>query len=321
MSRGFSSTILENVLVLQISDKSTSMKQSLVRELFTGPIDIVGDLHGEMDALRSLMDRLEYDDKGFHPSGRRLVFVGDLTDRGPDSLAVVDFVQRLIQFDRAQCVLGNHDLNLLLGHRKYDNGWFYGEEFHDRDCNLVIQRLADEKDRERILAFLRTLPIALTRPDLRVVHACWDAAAIEKVGNATDASVLHNQLAEQIEESVVCNNLDEVERELAHQNQNPVKLLTSGPEVRAEQPFEASGKFRYLERQEWWTNYSDDTPCVFGHYSMDASVSRQLSSAICVDFGAYKRRQSALPYKLAALRVPEWQILCDDGTQIDISSP
>jgi hypothetical protein len=59
--------------------------QSLVQPLFDGPVDIIGDVHGEIDALRSLMRHLGYKDDGFHPENRRLVFVGDLTDRGPTS--------------------------------------------------------------------------------------------------------------------------------------------------------------------------------------------------------------------------------------------
>ena len=46
------------------------------------PLDIVGDVHGEFAAFQSLLHRLGYRDDGFHPRGRRLVFVGDLCDRG-----------------------------------------------------------------------------------------------------------------------------------------------------------------------------------------------------------------------------------------------
>jgi Calcineurin-like phosphoesterase len=99
------------------------MHSSLVQSLFDGPFDIVGDVHGEIDPLRSLMRHLGYDEDGNHPDGRRLVFVGDLTDRGPDSPAVVNFVPQLIESSRAQCVLGNRDLKVLLGDKKHDNGW------------------------------------------------------------------------------------------------------------------------------------------------------------------------------------------------------
>ena len=73
----------------------TNQMPSLIQPLFDGPLDIIGDVHGEIDPLRSLLRHLGYDDGGLHPDGRRLVFVGDLTDRGPDSPAVVNLIQRL----------------------------------------------------------------------------------------------------------------------------------------------------------------------------------------------------------------------------------
>jgi hypothetical protein len=46
----------------------------------------------------------------------------------PSPLAhVVALVASLVQSGRAQCLLGNHDLNILLGAKKHDNWWFYGE--------------------------------------------------------------------------------------------------------------------------------------------------------------------------------------------------
>ncbi|WP_231867716.1 metallophosphoesterase [Snodgrassella sp. CFCC 13594] len=45
-------------------------------------LDIVGDVHGEWSALTHLLHHLGYDDLGRHPQGRKLVFVGDLCDRG-----------------------------------------------------------------------------------------------------------------------------------------------------------------------------------------------------------------------------------------------
>ena len=57
------------------------MFTSLVKPLFDGPIDIIGDVHGEIGALHSLLTHLGYDSEGDHPQGRRLVFVGDLTDQ------------------------------------------------------------------------------------------------------------------------------------------------------------------------------------------------------------------------------------------------
>ena len=44
--------------------------------------------------------------------------MGDLVSRGPDSVGVVELVNGLIELERAQGILGNHELNILLNHRK-----------------------------------------------------------------------------------------------------------------------------------------------------------------------------------------------------------
>jgi hypothetical protein len=73
----------------------------LVRKLPEGPLDLVGDVHGEIDALQSLLHCLGYDEGGHHSRGRRLVFLGDLVDRGPDSPEVFRLVAQLVEESRA----------------------------------------------------------------------------------------------------------------------------------------------------------------------------------------------------------------------------
>ena len=58
------------------------MNHSLIQPLFDGPLDIVGDVHGEIGPLQALFARLGYDERGLHTT-RRLVFVGDLTRPRP----------------------------------------------------------------------------------------------------------------------------------------------------------------------------------------------------------------------------------------------
>lgn len=73
--------------------------------------DIIGDIHGCYRELLLLFDLLGYEeDDGvyIHPEQRRLVFVGDLTDRGPQSLRVVQLVTRLVRQQEALYVPGNH---------------------------------------------------------------------------------------------------------------------------------------------------------------------------------------------------------------------
>ncbi|WP_078550684.1 bis(5'-nucleosyl)-tetraphosphatase PrpE [Litchfieldia alkalitelluris] len=74
-------------------------------------IDIIGDIHGCYQEFISLTKKLDYSwDSGLprHPDGRLLGFVGDLTDRGPDSISVINIVYDLVKNNLAYYVPGNH---------------------------------------------------------------------------------------------------------------------------------------------------------------------------------------------------------------------
>ncbi len=317
--------------------------ETLVRPLFDGPLDVVGDVHGEIDALTALLSRLGYAGDGSHPEGRRLVFVGDLVDRGPDSPAVAERIRRLVENQRAQCVLGNHELNILIGSKKPDNIWFFHHELSaGHPAANRPQVWADEPTRAMMLRFFSGLPLALERPDLRVVHACWDEAMIETARQATDADKLHRDYRRKIEDEIERRGLsDPSAAKLARQNENPVKLLTSGPEEKAPEPFEAMGKLRHERRTAWWHQYQGPL-CVFGHYwritlpwevdterlftdvPLNATLGR--GDAMCVDYSVGKRfMERAIPgfngvfqTRLAALRFPERVLFFDDGEQMPL---
>src|SRR5690625_6978222 len=58
--------------------------------------DVIGDIHGCFDELQQLISELGYsqiNNKLVHPDHRTLVFLGDLTDRGPASIDVINFVR------------------------------------------------------------------------------------------------------------------------------------------------------------------------------------------------------------------------------------
>lgn len=81
-----------------------------------GPFDIIGDVHGCLDELKTLLARLGWtidDENIVPPLGRKAIFVGDLVDRGPDTPGVLALVGRMIAAGQALCVRGNHDDKLL----------------------------------------------------------------------------------------------------------------------------------------------------------------------------------------------------------------
>ena len=96
----------------------------------TGPFDIIGDVHGCFSELEELLLQLRYTinrveanqtNFGFEviaPANRRVIFIGDLVDRGPDSPGVLRLVMSMLNLGVAYCVPGNHDLKL----QKFLNG-------------------------------------------------------------------------------------------------------------------------------------------------------------------------------------------------------
>lgn len=82
----------------------------------TGLFDIIGDVHGCLAELQTLLGTLGYsvtwngtDVAVAAPVGRRAIFVGDLVDRGPRSPDVLRLVKSMVDDGSALCVVGNHD--------------------------------------------------------------------------------------------------------------------------------------------------------------------------------------------------------------------
>ena len=265
----------------------------LIGALFEGPIDIVGDIHGEIDALLDLLQYLGYSMTGEHPDRRRLIFIGDLTDRGPDSPAVATFVADLVTRGLAQCVLGNHELNLLRQARKEGNGWHFEDNHDHRDGKFMTARRLASEQRPALQSFLESLPLALERSDLRLVHAAWDARSIAAIRSSELTALkvydLHEKATEEraketgltdragAEHSAYSAKLKDLNfsmpllpnvaaLEELQQLNNPVRIITSGIERAAQKPFFASGKWRMADRIPWWDEYDDAIPVIIGHY-------------------------------------------------------
>lgn len=264
----------------------------LVGKLFDGPVDIVGDVHGEIAALDSLLTQLGYDEHGEHPQGRRLVFVGDLVDSGPDSPAVLRRVRIMVNRGNAQCVLGNHELNLIRDEQRPGNAWWTAP---DKDTRYPMARIS-AAEKETFRDWLETLPLVLERDDLRIVHACWNTDAIEKLRalNGPDyrvADLYDTYQREFYEEMAELRFMNQVKKEWARfaprlddpdwdaqfmpfkaeldrrsQMDNPISVVISGEQEVTDLPFFVGGKWRMCDRTKWWDGYDDDAVVVFGHY-------------------------------------------------------
>lgn len=87
----------------------------------SGPFDLIGDVHGCFDELQELLETLGYRVSGSAaggfavtaPAGRRVVFLGDLVDRGPDIAASLRLALDMVEGGTALLVPGNHEEKLV----------------------------------------------------------------------------------------------------------------------------------------------------------------------------------------------------------------
>lgn len=118
------------------------------------PTYAIGDLQGCQKSLLNLLDIFDFDVKA-----DRLLFVGDLVNRGPDSLGVLRFIKNL--GDAAISVLGNHDLHLLA----------LAEGFGRIHKGDTLEAILAAPDRDELLHWLRHQKLAWREDTFLMVHA------------------------------------------------------------------------------------------------------------------------------------------------------
>lgn len=273
--------------------------------------DIIPDIHGQWGKLTAMLESLGYQKRGGwrHPEGRRVVFLGDLIDRGPENAMVIRCVRDMIEADRAACVMGNHELNAVHFHREspatgkpvrrhsdkniHQHGTFLAE------FPLGAAHTADAID------WMASLPLWLDVGPFRAVHACWHAPSVAALPSGT----------------LPMENLI-----LAGHKDNPlyaaVDTLAKGPEIPLPEGFSISdkqGSVRRKVRLAWWEDAPADwrqasisvpgdqplpdgvpditpghrydtaePPVFFGHYWLTGTPTAQATNALCLDYSAGK---------------------------------
>lgn len=114
----------------------------------------IGDIQGCFKSLRLLLDRIS-----FTPPADALWLVGDLVNRGPDSVSVLRFIRNL--GTSARVVLGNHDLFLLA----------VAEGVVALRPKDTIHDVLEAEDRDELLHWLRRQPLHHREHSFFMVHA------------------------------------------------------------------------------------------------------------------------------------------------------
>lgn len=288
-------------------------------------IDIIPDIHGDIDRLIRMLSHLGYGDEGsswVHPEGRLAAFLGDFIDGGENNAAVITLVKGMVANGHAIAIMGNHELNALLFHERGENSEGNGDGFmraHNAENVRQHQSFLSEfpigapRTRE-VLDWFMTLPLFLDLPAIRLVHAYWDNAHIETIRSRTiDARLKRHDLQELAFEKdasdfafAIMSTLKGPETELPHGHSFT----------------DVHGRVRTAVRLKWWQAGihtwrnsalsvpspaelpdaavsentvirfygADDKPVFFGHYKMLGQPTLCADNALCLD---YPNRPSA----------------------------
>lgn len=210
--------------------------------------DIVGDVHGHADRLRSLLALMGYTERQgvwSHPT-RTAVFVGDLIDRGPGQLETVRLVRAMVEAASAQIVLGNHEFNAVAYATVDPVRGDYCRPHSEKNESQHEAFLSDvdfgSPLHRSIIDWFMTIPMWLDLGGLRVVHACWSPKHIAHLDKVSGPA---NTLTEHIVIDAT------TEGTLTYK---AIEVVLKGPEVDLDGVWylDKDGHRRHHARLRWW---------------------------------------------------------------------
>ena len=280
--------------------------------------DVIGDIHGQYDKLEALLRRLGYVEQArgwVPPQGRQAIFLGDLIDRGPGQVKVVNTVRSMIDQGHARSVMGNHEFNAI-GYATASR--VKASEFlrshsakNQKQHREFLQQVGQGSVlHQELVAWFKTLPPMLDLGGIRVVHAWWYQPYVDLVGSqllaggAMEDDFLHRAYHKGSPESLAMEGLTkglEIDLPAGH------SFLDHG------------GVERHEVRTKWWLtqprSYRDialvnaeqhatipdhplpasflpapvqGAPVFIGHYWMEGDFKLQSPKVACVDYSAAK---------------------------------
>lgn len=294
--------------------------------------DIIGDIHGQADALQALLKKLGYYDWGgewrYPGGGRQAIFVGDYIDRNPNARQVLDIVSRMTESGEALAVMGNHEFNAVAYHTsdpEHSDEYLRPHSEKNREQHHVFLKEVENSEtaHDAAIAWFRTLPMWLDLGELRVVHASWVARCRAVVERVADPDV---HLSDALLVKASRKGSEEFEA---------VECLLKGLEVRMPEGVgyrDSYGRLRTRARVRWWLNtapkllsdaivaspamirqignvawrgawpadagYGADEPPVFlGHYWLDGEPEPLAGNVACVDYSAAKAGKKLVAYR------------------------
>lgn len=155
--------------------------------------DIIGDIHGHATPLKNLLSKMDYseiDGVWQHPE-RKVIFLGDFIDRGPEQLEVIRIARSMVESGHAQAVMANHEFNAVAWATENDeqSGEYlrpHTEKNRNQHQEFLRQVGEGSDEHQEIINWFKTLPLFLDLRGIRVVHACWHPASLRTLKKYTD---------------------------------------------------------------------------------------------------------------------------------------
>lgn len=279
--------------------------------------DVIGDIHGQAGKLEALLARMGYVRKGrswVPPMGRQAIFLGDLIDRGPEQVRVIEIVHSMMGNGHAQSIMGNHELNAICYTVLQEGTTATYLRRHSirnttQHAEFLRQVVEGSTLHKQTLEWFRTLPPCLDLGGIRVAHAWWSNS-----GAALLARYNHG----------AHNPMDDDFLRLAHtkgaQEEYALRGVTKGFEIRLPEGhsyLDESKIERFMARTRWWLpkgktfkevaivhgSYEAPdisiprgywpapvvgSPIFVGHYWMTGKPSIQTPKVACLDYSAAK---------------------------------
>ncbi len=286
--------------------------------------DIIGDVHGYADQLKSLLTKLGYqliDGCYAHPT-RKAVFVGDFINRGPKIRETIVLIRKMVEGGSAFAILGNHEMYAVLYYLRDIEGKYYKKRIpkYQLQINQTLAEFVTCTDEFKShLKWFRTLPLFLDFGQIRIVHACWDEENIKQLQLALTEPKISKTILREIALNQTpfaqyfwetCKGIDfQVPKNLLifdddgrpHRSfrmkwwENPEGMTFK--EISLESRFELPAYTIPPEIVKFRNPYPDEDPIVFfGHYSLIEGYGILKDNVCCVDSGV-SRTGKLLAYR------------------------
>ena len=273
--------------------------------------DIIGDVHGHAMLLKKLLKTLGYvkSDGTWRHAERKVVFIGDFINRGPEIRETVQIVRQMTEAGSALTILGNHEYSAILYHIKDSAGMYLSRHIAGNRNQIQSTLTAfagfipEWKDH---LKWLRTLPFYIDLGQIRVIHAYWNDSDINYLKSFIPKGKLKKDFLRTIHEK-------------QHPTASIIYRILKGLEFRCPQDLIlkcSKGMSRKVFRMNWWESpqnktfrelsfgnkfilpeytvpkeiapsfepYSSDKPPVFvGHYCLSEGAVIVQSNICCID--------------------------------------